>query len=293
MPKKAKLGILGLAVVIITAAILLPMASCTSGPPSLVIKGTVKDAQTGKPIAGARVFDDGYGPKPNWEQIKANKRSEWGAITNSAGEYSFLTWPEHHSIKVEAPGYKAKRQSLYDGHFTFNKKDEEIINFALETEEVIKSSGFKKTLVNGVTVELVGICEYPSEGKQWWQPDGAILESDHAPSDYSRMTVEPNETEQARELALRFAGQDVEQMSFRWKMDMATRSSSHPFYVTEKREKLKPLRNIVFKLPQNLETLDFSIGIATGEWKRVASGGDGRTVSGTNDSLTDSSVIFH
>ncbi|HUU16914.1 MAG TPA: M56 family metallopeptidase [Sedimentisphaerales bacterium] len=154
MPKKAKLGILGLAVVIIIAAILLPMATCTPGPPSLVIKGVVKDAQTGEPIAGARVFDDGYGPKPNWEQIKADERSEWGAITNSAGEYSFLTWPEHHSIKVEAPGYKPERQSLYDGHFTFNKKDEETFDFALEPEKASDSSEFKKTLPNDITAEL-------------------------------------------------------------------------------------------------------------------------------------------
>ncbi len=144
MPKRAKLGILGLAVVIIIAAILLPMAKSMPGLPELIIKGTVKDAQTGKPIAGARVFDDGYGPKPNWEQIKADERSEWGAITNSAGEYSFLTWPEHHSIKVEAPGYKSERQSLYDGHFVFNKKDEEIFDFALEPEKASDSSEFKK-----------------------------------------------------------------------------------------------------------------------------------------------------
>jgi len=72
---------------------------------------------------------------------------------------------------VEATGYKAKRQSLYDGHFVFNKKDEEIINFVLEPEEVLESSGFKKTLSNGVTIEFVGVCEYPSEGKKWWKPD--------------------------------------------------------------------------------------------------------------------------
>jgi beta-lactamase regulating signal transducer with metallopeptidase domain len=177
IPKKAKLGILGLAVVIITAAILLPMATCTPGPPSLVIKGTVKDAQTGEPIAGARVFDDGYGPKPNWEQIRADVRSEWGAITNSAGEYSFLTWPEHHTIKVEAPGYKAERQTLYDGHFTFNKKDQETFNFALEPEKASDSSEFKITLTNRVTVELVGLGKNPWESKQeWWRPDGVEIE---------------------------------------------------------------------------------------------------------------------
>ncbi len=31
------------------------------------------------------------------------------------------------------------------------------------------------TLDNGVTVELVGVCNYPSQGKQWWRPDGSPL----------------------------------------------------------------------------------------------------------------------
>ncbi|MBC8468462.1 MAG: carboxypeptidase regulatory-like domain-containing protein [Planctomycetes bacterium] len=293
MPKKAKLGIIGLLVIIIIGAILLPMASSMPGPPGLVIKGVVKDAQTGEPIAGARVFDDGYGPEPLWEQIRPDERYQWGAITNSAGQYSFLTWPEHHSIKVEAPGYKAQRRSLYTGHFVFSRKDQEVFDFTLEPEKITGSSEFKTTLPNGVTVELIGICEHPSESKQWWRPDGDILSSGHVPSDHSRMTVEPDETEQARELALRFSSPNIEYMSFRWKIDKATRSSSHPFYMTEKRERLKPQRNIVFKLPRNIETLDFNVGVAVGEWKRVASGGDGRTMSGTNDSLTDSSVIFH
>jgi prepilin-type processing-associated H-X9-DG protein len=100
-------------------------------PPELVIKGVVTDAETGEPVAGAKVFDDGYGPEPDWNIIQPDERSEWGAVTNSAGEYSFLTWPEHHGIKSEAQGYKAKRESLYSGHFTLNKKDEEIFDFAL------------------------------------------------------------------------------------------------------------------------------------------------------------------
>lgn len=31
------------------------------------------------------------------------------------------------------------------------------------------------SLPNGVTVELVGLCEHPSEGKSWWKPDGSEL----------------------------------------------------------------------------------------------------------------------
>jgi len=176
LPKKAKLGILGLLVVIIIGAILLPMAKSMQGSPDLVIKGVVKDAQTNEPIAGAKVFDDKYANEPDWEQIRSDQRSQWGAITNETGQYSFLTWPEHHSIKVEAPGYKTQSRNLYKGHFILRKKDEEIFDFTLEPEKVSDSSEFKATLPNGVTVELIGVCEHPSQGKQWWRPDGKVLE---------------------------------------------------------------------------------------------------------------------
>jgi hypothetical protein len=152
---------------------------------------------------------------------------------------------------------------------------------------------FKATLPNGVTVELIGVCEHPSKNKKWWRPDGKILSADQTPSEYSRMTVKPDENEQARELSMHFSGPGVESMSFRWKIDKSTRSSSHPFYLSKQREKLKPIRNIVFKVPRNTKTADLSVGVAVGDWKKAAYGGDGRTVSGTNDSLTGSSVIFH
>ncbi len=35
---------------------------------------------------------------------------------------------------------------------------------------------FAVTLPNGVTVELVGLSEHPSEGKKWWRPDGTFWE---------------------------------------------------------------------------------------------------------------------
>jgi len=34
---------------------------------------------------------------------------------------------------------------------------------------------FSAILPNGVTVELIGMCEYPSVDKQWWWPDGSLL----------------------------------------------------------------------------------------------------------------------
>ena len=36
-------------------------------------------------------------------------------------------------------------------------------------------SQFKGALPNGATIELLGVCDYPSESKQWWRPDGKAL----------------------------------------------------------------------------------------------------------------------
>jgi hypothetical protein len=41
------------------------------------------------------------------------------------------------------------------------------------------SSNWKAAFANGMPVELIGICESPSAGKQWWGPDGSPLE--HVP----------------------------------------------------------------------------------------------------------------
>jgi hypothetical protein len=42
-----------------------------------------------------------------------------------------------------------------------------------EDTEAAENHNFKTILDNGVTIELVGICNYPSEGQQWWTPDGS------------------------------------------------------------------------------------------------------------------------
>ena len=120
---------------VVIIAGLVAVNSCEPpGPPEQVIKGAVTDASTGQPISGARVSDDGYGPAPSWGVIRAGDCAPWGAVTDSLGTYRYLTWPEHHSIKATAAGYKTQRKSLYDSHFVLNKKSEEVIDFALERE---------------------------------------------------------------------------------------------------------------------------------------------------------------
>lgn len=122
----------------IMATCVIPMAKFDPGPPSLTIKGTVTDAETGNPIAGARIFDDPYGPGPDWQKIESGfydpNLPQWGATTDANGNYAFLTWHEHHSFKVKADGYKDDRGTLYSGHLTIPTKDIEVFDFTLEKQ---------------------------------------------------------------------------------------------------------------------------------------------------------------
>ncbi|MHC4479215.1 MAG: M56 family metallopeptidase, partial [Planctomycetota bacterium] len=67
-----------------------------------------------------------------------------------------------------------------------------------------ETSEFIATSSNGVTVELIGICEHPSQGKQWWRPDGGLL--DEAPYDDDFGRAFPKDGENGYKFAVKFAG---------------------------------------------------------------------------------------
>ncbi|MFA5239341.1 MAG: M56 family metallopeptidase [Phycisphaerae bacterium] len=119
IPKTAKLGFLGLITLLLFAAVFLPMARAESGPPEFVIKGVVTDADTGQPIAGAKVGDDGYAEGKQCTTTDAN------------GFYSYNTWYEEHNIKCEASGYKT--QKGWFGTKLFGSEKEKVIDFSLES----------------------------------------------------------------------------------------------------------------------------------------------------------------
>ncbi len=89
--------------------------------PRLVVSGVVTDLETGKPIEGARVADDNYGPEPRK-----------GAITDSEGKYSYTTWDEEHNVVARAVGYKPKQKLLTTNPLRTNKGD--ALNFELSPQ---------------------------------------------------------------------------------------------------------------------------------------------------------------
>ena len=89
-----------------------------SAAPRLTVMGTVTDVETGKPIAGARISDDDYGPKPYK-----------GATTDAAGNYQYETWSEEHNVVARAAGYNTQQQLLTAT--LLQQQEEKGLNFKL------------------------------------------------------------------------------------------------------------------------------------------------------------------
>ncbi|MEN6308095.1 MAG: M56 family metallopeptidase [Anaerohalosphaeraceae bacterium] len=94
-PSMAAILIIGLLAAVIVPTTIALTHKVT--PPDYMLSGTVMDAQSGQPIAGAIVLDDGYGPQPYQK-----------GITDAAGKFEYKSWNEEHTITAKAEGYHSQ-----------------------------------------------------------------------------------------------------------------------------------------------------------------------------------------
>jgi len=127
-----------------------------------------------------------------------------------------------------------------------------------------KPNQFKAALPNGVTVELLGVCEHPSEGKQWWRPDGTMIDDDFRPyrfERFRRMRLPSNQQEnKIVELAVKVAN------SRNGNVGIICSGANTTF--------VNCFNNIwggTTELGKQLEKKDIITGVATGPWESVAS----------------------
>ena len=130
---------------------------------------------------------------------------------------------------------------------------------AVSKEKKAEIPQFTAELANGVTVELVGICEHPSEGKQWWQPDGSMLEK--AP--YKKMNggITAMFDRKALEAAIKIKGFN-DGIGFRYEIVGVQNSASSWSGDQE-------VYCVAFDQAKKENETGISVGIASGKWETV------------------------
>jgi hypothetical protein len=135
---------------------------------------------------------------------------------------------------------------------------------------------FSTTLANGVTVDLVGLCEHPSEGKRWWRADGSLLEESPYDDDFGRAF--PKDGEKGYKFAVKFSGMagkdvdvDIEPTDFKT-------TNGGRLFCTSKKNSKENTKYVEGSLDEKIVWLgaafdeelghcDIKIGVCDGDWK--------------------------
>jgi tRNA A-37 threonylcarbamoyl transferase component Bud32 len=104
--------------------------------PTFVVRGTVSDAVTGQPIAGARVDDNSYGTSPT--------RTPQQAWTDAQGHYELRTWPEEHTLAASAPGYQTKLITMLTHGVIPEQNGKAQIDFQLQPAEAAEPAAARQ-----------------------------------------------------------------------------------------------------------------------------------------------------
>ncbi|MBN2844277.1 MAG: carboxypeptidase regulatory-like domain-containing protein, partial [Sedimentisphaerales bacterium] len=251
IPGTAKIGRKGILAIILAAAVILPMANGAVGNPEFTIKGKVVDATTGEPIPNVRVGD-----------VENYNKGIFSALTDDKGEYSYKTWYEEHDIYARALGYENASELLTTK--ALGSESEKVIDFKLTKEadqagsESVAAAGFKADLGDGITVELLGVCENPSIGKKWWKPDGS--ESDIVNVEvFGKNVLAPGKPYEFMSLVTGFTSD----------MDIQYNISDMTGYSYGRVRGRKDCQNVTAYIKQGKESVDISIGIASEPWQTV------------------------
>jgi len=127
-------------------------------------------------------------------------------------------------------------------------------------------SGFTVTLRNGVTAELLGVCEHPSEGRQWWHPDGTLMEE--APYKTMGSRLKHHEGYNDYEFVMRLTGPS--DTSYKWDVPGGTQATSTGSPIGKDGNRVSDLRVYTVNQSQDKTTALVRFGVTAAEWDTLA-----------------------
>ncbi len=136
------------------------------------------------------------------------------------------------------------------------------------------TSGYRVTMADGTTVEVVGVSTYPSGPKTWWRPDGTPLDEDPGDLQLHRLADDP--TRQVRTILVRVTGL-AKESTFKW---LPTNISDYWGGGPTKNGKRVPGMEVyIASFPKEQATCAVEVRLASGAWKTEASHGGGGGIS--------------
>ena len=156
----------------------------------------------------------------------------------------------------------------------------------ITTQSSVPTSAFFATLPSGITVELLGVSENPSDQHAWWKPDGSPL----LVRPYSHLGAFsiPHRNEVAREFAVQLGHFPGDPIGTQWRFDPSG-SSAGGGPPVEDGESLMNLRAMTVVVPAALPTLNVHFGVASGPWQTL---GEFNGVGGQSMGQGDMAVVF-
>ena len=106
-----------------------------------------------------------FGPDKRWYNLELSL----DMAREESGNIGIGLTPGRHTIRATLSGGMSYDHEIVPVGAISDPIEIEILQSELH-------SGYKKILPSGSTVELIGMCEFPSLGKKWYKPDGKLLE---------------------------------------------------------------------------------------------------------------------
>jgi hypothetical protein len=137
-----------------------------------------------------------------------------------------------------------------------------------EARIIGETKKFAKTLSNGVTVGMVGVCDWPKEGRRCWQPDGLALPMEIYAAKW-------NQSPGAGQYGFMFKVTGPDDLKFSCNIFGAGRSEGSCKVVDTQDNELKGFEATISDMEKGRSSTTIRVGVAAGPWETIATH-DGR-----------------